>query len=636
MSNLNFSGGYAGKILRVDLSKGEVSTEDTEKYAQEWIGGRAINSKIMFDEIEPGTKWSDPENLLLFGMGPLVGTMAPAASRVSIDTINVFNNGKGSGNLGGHFGPMVKYAGFDNIVIKGKADSPVYLWIEDGEAEIRDAEYLWGKTNNEIERALREELGDENIEIASIGPAGENRVKAANVVVDCGRSAGGAGVGCVMGDKKLKAIVVRGHGSLKAADPERFMEEVDKADKKIRMANEKGGWTNGIINAAYLPHFEISWNYYTTAKNKQVGYWPHEKREKLCGIESGVQNYEERGWGCFNCPVPCTPFSRIERDGTKGVGYWINSVQWSQMLDVVDPELSLKAHLKCNDLGLDGDNSTVTMSWAYEAYEKGVLSKEDTDGLELKWGDGEVALELYDKIAYREGFGDFLADGVKEAAEKLGKGSEEFAMHIKNQPNLDDSRISKGWGLGVTTSPIGGRHLRGAIGPDICTGPQGVSFDSTKYEKMPEMVYWQIRAKEVNDMLGICNYMTHYFGVYALSNSDLIELANPLLGLKLSEEEYMSIGRRAYNLEKAFTAMQTDFDRKDDLPPKRQMETPIGAGPYKGEISSKDKWNDMLDKFYALQDWDKETGKQTRSGLEKIGLKEVADKLAKAGKLIEK
>jgi len=635
MAHVN-SGGYAGKILRVDLSKREMSTEDTAKYAKEWIGGRAINSKIMFDEIEPGTMWSDPENLLLFGIGPIVGTMAPAACRVSIDTINVFNNGRGSGNLGGHFGPEVKYAGFDNIVIKGKSGSPVYLWIQDGEAQIRDASHLWGKTNNQLEKALRDELRDENIEIASIGPAGENLVKAANVVVDCGRSAGGSGVGCVMGDKKLKAIVVRGHGVIKAADPERFIKEVDKAEIKIKKSNAQGGWTNGIINAAYLPEFDPTWNYYTTAKNKQVGWWPHEKRAKICGKENGVQTYQERGWGCFNCPVPCTPFMRIEDDGTKGVGYWINSVQWSEMLDVVDPQASVKAHIKCNDLGLDGDNATVTMSWAFEAYDKGLLTKEDTDGLELKWGDGEVALKLYDKIAYRNGFGDFLADGVKEAADKLGKGSIDFAMHMKNQPNLDDTRVSKGWGLGVTTSPIGGRHLRGAIGPESHTGPHDVSFDSTKYDMMPEMVYWQVRAKEINDALGICCYMTHYFGVYAVSNRELIEMANPLLGWELSEEEYMEIGRRANNLEKAFTTMQTDFDRKDDLPPKRQMEEPIAEGPYKGEVSSKDKWNDMLDKFYELEEWDIETGLQTRSGLENIGLKEVADKLAKAGKLIEK
>ena len=228
------SGGLAGKILRVDLTTKKISTEDTEKYAQRFIGGRAINSFILLNEMEPEIKWSDPENMLIFGVGCLVGTLAPGACRVSVDTKSVFNNGKGSANFGGHFGPELKYAGFDHVVITGRSESPVYLWIHDGNAELRDASSIWGKTTYETEEILQEELDDNKIEVASIGPAGENLVRGSSIVSDCAKAAGGSGVGCVMGPKKLKALVVRGHGAIKVAQPQRFLDAVNTALKKVK------------------------------------------------------------------------------------------------------------------------------------------------------------------------------------------------------------------------------------------------------------------------------------------------------------------------------------------------------------------------------------------------------------------
>ena len=224
VKSYNIRGALAGKILRVDLSRGKIWTEDTAVYAKKYLGGRAINSFILFNEMKPETRWSDPENMLILGVGFLVGTMAPGACRVSMDTKSPYTSGKGSANFGGHFGPELKYAGFDHVVITGKAERPVYLWIHDGEAEIRDAESVWGKTTYETEEILQRELGDDRIEIAAIGPAGENLVRSACVVSDLAKVAGGSGVGCVMGDKKLKAIVARGHGSISVADPEKVYE----------------------------------------------------------------------------------------------------------------------------------------------------------------------------------------------------------------------------------------------------------------------------------------------------------------------------------------------------------------------------------------------------------------------------
>ena len=212
-------GGLAGKILRVDLSSGIVTTEPTVKYAKRWIGGQMLNSWILLSEVPVGTKWSDPENLLIFGAGALGGTLVPSSCRTSVDTINVFSGGKGSANMGGNLAAMLKFAGFDHVVIKGKSEKPVYLWIHDGKAELRDAEFLWGKRTSETELALRKELNSKSLAAASIGPAGEHRVKGSSIVNTGGKVAGGSGVGCVMGDKKLKAIAVDGNLPIRLAEP---------------------------------------------------------------------------------------------------------------------------------------------------------------------------------------------------------------------------------------------------------------------------------------------------------------------------------------------------------------------------------------------------------------------------------
>jgi len=640
-SEYKISGGLAGKILRVDIEKNKIWTEDTEKYAKRWIGGRAINSWILLNEMKPETKWSDPENMLIFGVGALVGTLAPAACRVSIDTKNVFNNGKGSSNFGGHFGSELKYAGFDHIVIIGKAEKPVYLWIEDGKAEIRDANHLWGKTTCDTEEILKKELNDDRIKVVSIGPAGENLVKGSAVITDCGKVAGGCGVGCVMGDKKLKAIAVRGHGAIKVANPEKFMEAAYRLFKKIstRPAT-KVLRSKTLVGMMYTdsPKYDEIWELMHTIRNSQDTHWSREKRRNLCGLEGGVHKYRKKITACFTCPAGCMPFSEIDEGkyrGTKGQGYWVNSVYWSSKMDVDDPAASLEYHIQSNELGLDGDDSSVVLAWAFECYEKGLLTKEDTDGLELTWGNSDAMIELQRKLAYREGFGDFLADGVVEAAKKLGKGSEKFAIHQKGQDSVDPYRVAKGWALACATSPVGGRHMRGSVLIPKFFGPKNVNFSPYDYEKKAELVFWQLRAKEIEDIIGVCVYVGTWDGVHALEISDYVELTNYALGIELTEEEFMLIGQRSYNLEKAFNTIHAGFDRKDDLPHRRFFDEPVLSGPHKGEKLDLEKFNKMLDEFYELHGWDKKTGWQTSKCLKELDMEDVAEKLAKAGKLIK-
>ncbi|MBA1336017.1 MAG: Tungsten-containing aldehyde:ferredoxin oxidoreductase [Firmicutes bacterium] len=631
-------GGIAGKILYVDLSSKKIWFEDTEKYAKRFLGGRAINSFILCNEInkiykEAGQKikWDDPRIPLIFGVGCLVGTLMPAANRVSVDSINTFNNGKGSANCGGFWGAELKYAGYDHIVITGKSPVPVYLWINDDKVEIRDASNIWGKLTRDTEYFIHREMGDDSIQVMSIGPAGENMVRGAAIISAPGRSASGSGVGCVMGSKKLKAIAVRGHGAISVADPEKFMAVIDKITEQINASTNLEPWRKGIIEGKYLPE-SPAWNFLASYKNGQDDYVPLENRKKLVGMENGVPRYKKMMMSCHLCPAGCMALYEIKEgrfEGTKCPNYWINSTTYSTKLGLFDPEASIRFYYMCNQLGMDGDMCSNTLAWAFECYEKGLITKEDTGGLELNWGNEDSILSMQKKLAYREGFGDLLAEGVKEASKKLGKGSEYFAIHMKGQDTVDPYRIIKGWGFGISISPISGKHLRGAVSTPDVSGPPDVEWKPTEYKNVPEVVYWQGIVRELEDIIGNCIYVGTWSGTHALSVKNYAELLSAGLGLDLNESTLMMYGKRSFNLEKAFNAMNTDLSRKDDYPPHRYMEEPVKSGPYAGHKCDKDMWDKMLDKYYELHGWDIETGLQTRMSLNQIGLEDIAEMIAR-------
>ena len=638
MTEAVIKGGIAGQILRIDLSTGNIWHEESEKYAQRWIGGRAVNSAILLNETAPGTRWSDAENLLIFGTGALTGT-ATGANRLSVDCINVFTNGKGSANVGGHFAAELKYAGFDNVVISGKAIKPVYLWICDGKAEIRDASHLWGKTTYETEDALKSLLDDPDIRVACIGPAGEKGVLGSIILVDRAKAAGGSGVGCVMGDKNLKAIAVRGHGTLSIARPEEFLKATNTALDKVKQSpTAKKMWQKTLSGVYATDPHSISWDLLMLVRNGQDESWDVEKRKQLMDPRTGVPKYRKKVLACHNCPIGCMPFSEINEGkykGTKGEGFWVNTLMLATWLDIPEPEPILKAWLMMNELGLDGDFATGMLGWAFECYQRGLLTEEETDGLDLTWGNGDALIALLSKLAYREGIGDLLARGPIEASQKVGQGSDYFAMHMKGQPCLEPFRAAKGWGLGVATSPVAGRHLRGSVLLGSRFGPKDVDFEPHVYEGQHRHVYWQGLTKEIEDITGICVYVGTWSGAYALEVSDYRDLINAVMGLDLSEAELMLIAKRSRNLEKAFNTINTDLGRADDMPPERYMKEEVSSGPYKGHIADKEEWENMLNRFYNLHGWDTETGLQTKKGLFELGLEDVADKLSKAGKLIE-
>jgi len=630
-------GSLAGKILWVELNTGRVWTENSEPYAARTLGGRGTNSLILINEIEDGIKWDDPQNLLCFGVGSLVGTAAPGACRTDISTINVFSGGKGSANVGGSWGAELKYAGFDHIVIRGKAERPVYLYINDDRVEIRNAEWLWGKTTYETENLLRQELGDEGIEIAAIGPAGENRVRGSAVLIDTAKAAGGSGVGCVMGDKKLKAVVVRGHGKIDVYDPHGFMEAVAKANRQCK-ANLVKVHSMRQSGAARFENLDFEgWETCMVVRNGQDDYWAREKRAQLMNPEAGIPSMRRKVRACFSCPTGCMPFMEKARGKyreMRGEGFWINALWSIARFDISDPETAVTFWLLANELGLDTDYVAAGLAWVFEAYERGFINQRDTDGLQLTWGNGEALIQMMRKLAYREGIGDLLADGMVEAAKKIGKGSDYYLIQVKGQPSIEPFRIPKGWGLGVATSPVAGRHLRGTVRGPAHSGPGGTDYDITHYPNQAKAVVWQGKTKELEDNLGICNYVGTWSGAHFLTPQDYAEMVRTAMGLAVTEkdlmEHYAVIGR---NLEKAFNTLHTNLGREDDLPPPRFRQEEIKTGPYKGFKADEDQYNTMLDEFYDLWGWDKKTGMQTREHLEKIGLKDVADKLAGKGRL---
>jgi aldehyde:ferredoxin oxidoreductase len=619
---------YAGKILWIDLSHNKIWTEPTQKYAQRWIGGRAINTWILLNELDPKIRWFDPENLLCFGVGALAGTLAPGACRVSVDSKNAFNNGIGSANVGGFWGPELKFAGFDNLIISGKAKKPVYIWVHDGEIDIRDASSIWGKTTWETEKRIRKNLGDERIRVAAIGPAGENRVRSACIICDRGCAAGGSGCGAVMGSKNLKAVAVRGHAAIDVARPDQFMAAVDEALRKINHWHLiKDIRAKGYYGAMGGRLDSPSWEWgYRPVKNGQDEYWPKEKVAKIC--ETVIKDYRLGTVACFSCPISCKPWLKIKSGPYKvqGEGWWNNSSNsFCTKFDNTHLESAIYAHYLTNQLGLDGDDAAQAICWAFECYEKGLLSQKDTDGLELVWGNHKAMLEMLKKLAYREGFGDFLADGAVRAARKLGNGSDKFVIHVKDQDSLDGVRINKGWGFGVILSPVAGRHLRGSLSGFWLGGDKPIN----SYEDVAQKTFLAQQRKAVQDILGYCSY------VYGVSFDDWIAMAAGAIGRPFTKSGLMKVGLQAHNLEKAFNTIHVGFNRKNDYPCNRYYNEPVKSGPFKGERIDHEKWDRLLDKHYELHKWDKKSSWQTHKGLESIGLNDVADRLEKAARLID-
>lgn len=635
--------GWVGRLLRVDLDSLHCQVEALDPYL-EFIGGRGISDWIVFEESDPRTAPLDPGGVVAIGAGPLVGTFAPAAARTNISSKNVATGGIATSSVGGHFGAEMKFAGFDQIVVRGKARHPVYLAIRNGEAELRDARALWGKSTWDTEDAIRRELSDERVRVASIGPAGENVCTQACVIVDRGRAAGW-GAGAILGAKNLKAIAVRGTQPIRLADPLGFWNYTQELLKQVERSRASGVLRRNGTHGSYGvggPDGKTPQG----VRNQQDEYWAADKSQNLKEIVYR-EKWEIGRTACSACPSSCTHMYHLPggRYGPLTVeGMHTNTVRaLGSNLDITDAEAVLKGQALINQLGLNVDAVGSAMAWAYEAYERGLLTTSDTDGLELTWGNSDAMLELLQRIALRRGIGDLLAHGVAEAARRLGRGSEKFAMHAKGQGlNEQSVRSHKGWALGIFTSTRGAGHLNGAalverLGMNPTQAKEIFGNEAVvrpeAYEGKGALTAWFEGFKSIVNSVGLCYYTTFWIDLDLVGLKQIAALMEKATGVETDADELAHVGRRIQNVEKAFNTLHAGFTRKDDMPPPRFFETAISAGPYAGAKLDAEGYKRMLDDYYTAHGWDSVTGWQTANCLNELALPSAIEKLATAGRL---
>ncbi len=614
---------FTGKILRVNLSEGKVSVEDVpEEYMKKYLGGIGLASKYLYDEVPKGTDPLGPENKLFFMTGPLTGTISPSAGRYDVVAKSPLTGIWGHANSGGQWANQCKRAGFDGVIFEGKSPKPVYLKIEDGEAELRDASHLWGKLTPETTDRIIEECG-KGFRVACIGPGGENLVKYACVINEKTRAAGRTGMGAVMGSKNLKALAARGKEAPKIAKEAEFKEvskrQYDLLNESMLKVGFESFGTNMLIDIVHargaLP-----------TRNFQTGVFDQFEEISSQALSDKVLDSQIN---CFACPIACGRATSIKKgpwEGEKGEGpEYESNVMLGSNCGIGDMEAITKANFLCNDYGLDTISTGVVIGFAMECYEKGILTKEQAGGLEIKFGDADMLVELTEKIGKREGVGDLLAEGTRLMAQKLGQGSIKFAMQVKGlELPAYDPRAAKICGLGYATAIRGGDHMAGYVqGPALIDTPFLVIDDSKiedAFEVNPaeaHVLVDQENALTFFDLAGCCKFMG-----FLLKAEEWVELVATSTGWDFDVKDFRKTGERVYNLVRAFN-IREGITRADDNLPARFTEEPLPEGPAKGMVISQDKLDLFLDTYYDLRGWDKETGKPTREKLTELGLEDL-------------
>ncbi len=598
-------GGFQGKILRVNLTSGKIMAEDlNEDWAKKFVGGRGYGTKIMYEEVDPKVDPLSEKNKVIIATGPLGGTLAPSSGRTMVVTKGPLTGTIACSNAGGYFGPALKHAGFDMVVIEGKAKEPVYLWIYKGEAELRCAKDIWGKTSDEADKILRDKTHPK-AETMEIGPAGEKQSLVANVMFNGHRAAGRTGVGAVLGSKNFKGIAVRGNLGVKVAEPEKFMEAVYKT-REILSKDAFSGGGAAMLGTAMLVNVINGVGAFPT-KNAQDAYFP--EAEKISGETLRERNLI-RNEGCAVCPIGCGRVTEIKEGkykGAHGGGPEYESV-WAlgAMCGVSDLDAVVMANYLCDKYGMDTISAGSTVACGMELYEEGYIPKEDSP-LPLTFGSGEALVEAIKLMGEQKGkLGKLLAQGSYRLGEHYGH--PELSMSVKKQEfPAYDPRGVKGIGLEYATSNRGACHVRGyTIAPEVLTG----AADRLKYEGKGELVKTFQDLTSALDSTSICLFTT-----FGLGGEDIALLLSTATGFKVDINEFMKIGERIWNLERLFN-IKAGFSRKDDNLPMRILKEPIKTGPSKGEIEELDK---MLDDYYKVRGWDK-NGIPTNEKLKALGL----------------
>lgn len=637
--------GWAGKILHIDLKKKKIWTEELNpKLGEMFLGARGMNAKLLWGLIKkPGIDPLGPENVLIFGAGALTGTTAPSSGRTTVTCKGPTTNLYLKSNMGGHWGAELKFAGYDHVVLHNAAKSPVYISIQDDEGEIKDASHLWGLDVRETTKTIEEELDDKEVKVTCIGPAGENLVKFAAVMNSVYHAAGRGGVGAVMGSKKVKAIAVRGTKEIELWDPDGFRELALKVRKDL--AADSGAQslydygTSGSLEFVNDLH---------AFPNRNFKYGHVENVKPLTGQNLVEKGYLLRRVGCFSCTTSCHRFVEI-KDGpyagtyTGGPEYESFCALGGQTW-VIDTEAVIKANELCNIYGLDTISTGVVIAWAMESFEKGVLTKKDTDGIDLKFGNAEALIKTVELIALRKGkLGNLLAEGAKRAAEKVGKDS--WKWGIFNSKGLEQSsvetRSAKAYALAFAVNPRGPDHLHTETFAEFGASPEAIAliekltgdkkWASPFYtEYRPEIVRWHEDCFAATDGLGFCAFATT--AAFAVNPENMAQMFHLATGIHMDEKKIMLAGRRIVTIEKCFNVREGADRKLDDLP-WRLMHEPAASGPAKGFMNSEEEMNGMLDKYYTLHGWDMKTSWPYKETLEMLKLKDVANELQKLNRL---
>ena len=615
--------GYNGKILRVDLSRGTTSVDEPdENFYRQYLGGSGFINYFLLKELKGGEDALGPENKLIFATGPVTGVPISGAGRNNAAAKSPLTNGHGSADVGGYWGAELKHAGYDAVIVEGKAASPVYLWIEDGNVEIKDAGHLWGKTTLECQKAIQKELGGGRVRVCQIGMGGENQVRYACVINDINHAAGRSGIGAVMGSKNLRAIAARGSHKVELADAKSVSSIARTLRDFLKARSDTGMSKNGTAGGL------MGFNAIGNLPTRNFKYGQFEGAEKISGDAINEQVLIKRGT-CFACALACKPEVKV------GKPYDVEPIYGGPEYETLGAlgsncgidnlEAICKANQQCGAYGIDTIATGDTIAFAMECFENGILTEKDTGGIKLNFGNVEAMLQLVEMIARKEGIGELLAEGTARAAKEIGKGAEEFAMQVKGQEiPMHEPRCKQGLGLGYTMSPTGADHCHNihdhafafrvtdrmkALGIFDTVPPQELSANKVKLVINGSL--WQ----HLLNSLVFCQFVS-------LGPDRMIPLVNGITGWNTDYWELMKVGERCITMARAYN-IREGMTKADDWLPKRFL-TAFDSGPLQGVAVKEKELAEARDTYYAMVGWDND-GKPTLPKLQELGIEWVAD-----------
>ncbi|RLF09764.1 MAG: aldehyde ferredoxin oxidoreductase [Thermoprotei archaeon] len=608
-------GGYHGRVLRVNLSNGSIDVEDlSEGLIKKFVGGKGLAAYYVSSLVDPTVDPLSPSNVIIVATGPLTGSAAPTfAAKVAFATKSPLTGIYLDSFVGGFFGARLKSAGFDAIVIYGQASEPCYLWVHEGKAELRPAKDLWGKLSKETEERIREEVNDKaNTSVARIGPAGENLVKFACVNVDKGRQAARGGTGAVLGSKRLKAIAVT--SSIRRLEPSR-PKEFEDIVAELRDVFKTHPTTGEVLPKLGTPSLIDIANVSGVLPTMNWREGVFDEADKINA--ASLSKYWVDREACYGCPIGCIKVTRIPSGPYAGVE--IDGPEYETLASlgsncaVSDLEAIIYANYLCDEYGMDTITTGGVIAFAMECYDRGLLTKDEL-GFELRFGGPEALVKTVELIARRWGVGNILAEGVKRAAERIGRGAEQLAVHVKGlELPAWDPRGAWGQALVYAISDRGACHLSAAVLPMELFGIPH-KLERFTIEEKPKYVKYTEDFIAANETLIGCE-----FGRFALTPAQPARLLSAMTGMELNEAGFLKLGERIINLVRAFNVKAGVRRQHDTLPPRILRES-HSKGPTAGKVIGEEALKQMLDQYYDLRGWNVNTGEPTDEKLRELGL----------------